>query len=119
MSKILIHIHTGPENPTKAALGLLVGLTAQKDGHEVTLFLAGDAVHLLASEHADVTGQGTGRVGDHLAELKAAEVPLILSGKSAQARGYDETLMDGYNARFGLPSVLIEESTAADTVLCY
>ena len=46
MAKILVHIHTGPSDPTKATLGLLVALTAKKKGHDVTVFLAGDAVHL-------------------------------------------------------------------------
>jgi hypothetical protein len=32
MASFLIHIHTGPENPTKAALGFLVALSAVKAG---------------------------------------------------------------------------------------
>ena len=31
----LIHIHAGPDNPTEAALGFLVAMTAQKDGHKL------------------------------------------------------------------------------------
>ncbi len=31
MPKFLIHIHTGPENPTKAALGFLVAATAANE----------------------------------------------------------------------------------------
>ncbi len=44
MATILVHIHTGPENPTKGALGCLVAATAVKDGHKVDLLLAGDGV---------------------------------------------------------------------------
>ncbi len=119
MSDFLIHIHTGPENPTKAALGLLVALTAAKEGHAVRLFLAGDAVHLLAPAHADVTGEGTGRVGDHLEGLKARNVPFVLSGMSAKARGYDDGLLAGYHAKFGMPDVLVGLAHEAGTVLCY
>jgi predicted peroxiredoxin len=119
MAKILIHIHTGPENPTKAALGLLVGLTAHKEGHEVSLFLAGDGVHLLSSDTADVTGVGTGRIGDHVAGLREAGVTMALSGMSAKARGYDDTLLSGFNASFGMPTKLLEMTVAADRVLCY
>ncbi len=46
MAKILVHLATGPENPTRAALALLVARTAAGEGHEVQLFLAGDAVAL-------------------------------------------------------------------------
>lgn len=119
MAKVLVHIHTGPENPTKAALGLLVALTAAREGHDLSMFLAGDGVHLLADAHADVTGQGTGRVGDHLDGLKAAGVTFHLSGMSAKARGYDESLLDGFDAAFAMPDVLVRQATGADTVLCY
>ena len=119
MSAFLVHIHTGPSDPTKAALGLIVALNAAKSGHDLTLFLAGDAVHLLSSEHADVTGLGTGRVGDHLAGLKELGASFFLSGMSAKARGYDESLLDGYDAQFAMPDKLVALADAADTVLCY
>jgi hypothetical protein len=38
---------------------------------------------------------------------------------SAKARGYDETLLNGYNASFAMPDALLECSLEADTVLCY
>lgn len=119
MSQFLVHIHTGPENPTKAALGLLVALTAHREGHDVKIFMAGDGVHLLSPDHADTTGIGTGRVGDHLDGLKEESVKLYLSGMSAKARGYDDGLLDGYDAHFAMPTKLVELSSAADTVLCY
>ncbi|KUF10645.1 DsrE family protein [Pseudoponticoccus marisrubri] len=119
MAQMLVHVHTGPENPTKAALGLLVALTGLREGHAVTLFLAGDAVHLLSPDHADVTGTGTGRVGDHLAGLKEAGASFLLSGMSAKARGYDDTLLAGYDARFAMPDALVAQAVSADTVLCY
>lgn len=120
MSEFLIHIHTGPEDPTKAALGLLVALNAAKAGHVTKIFLAGDAVHLLAQAHADVTGLGTGRVGDHLVALKGeTRASFYLSGMSAKARGYDESLLEGYAASFEMPDVLVALADAADSVLCY
>jgi len=42
-----------------------------------------------------------------------------VSRKSAEARGYDETLLDGYKAEFAMPDQLIEESIKSDSVLCY
>ena len=44
MAKILVHLTRGPEDPTRAALAFLVGRAATEKGHEVSLFLAGDAV---------------------------------------------------------------------------
>ncbi len=39
--KFLIHVTTGQDNPTKAALSFLVAKTALEEGHTVNLFLAG------------------------------------------------------------------------------
>ena len=47
MAKILIHVTCGPENPTKGALAFLVAKAAVDEGHEVSMFLAGDGVQLL------------------------------------------------------------------------
>ena len=44
---VLIHIFSGLESPNKVTLGLLVALTAEKNYLKVTLFLAGEGVHIL------------------------------------------------------------------------
>jgi predicted peroxiredoxin len=43
MPRLLVHIATGPENATRAALGFLVASSALAAGHDVDVFLAGDA----------------------------------------------------------------------------
>ena len=120
MSRILIHIHSSPELKNKVTLGCLVVLTATKKDHDVTLFLAADGVHLLNCKNKDeIVGQGTGDLFEHLVSLKEANTKIFVSGKSAKARGYDETLLEGYNAEFVMPDKLIEESLLSDSVLCY
>jgi predicted peroxiredoxin len=120
MASILVHIHTGPGDATKAALGLLVAATAARKGHAVSVFLAGDGVHLLAPETAaSLEGQGTGRAGDHLAALSEHGARFFVSAMSAKARGYDESLLAGHAAEFALPDGLVDLATEAGTVLCY
>lgn len=119
MPRFLVHIHTGPADPNKATLGCLVALTAAHKGHDVTLFLAGDGVHLLAPAHAGIEGQGTGRLSDHLTALAEAGARFRVSGLSAKARGYDQELLEGHPAEFAMPETLIDLAHAADTVLCY
>ncbi len=118
MSKFLVHVHTGPENPTKAALGLLIAATALKEGHEVDVFLAGDGVHLFSDQGA-VEGVGTGQVTAHLSAIANGGGRFHLSGMSAKARGYDENLLEGRPAAFAMPDVLVRLASEADTVLCY
>src|SRR3712207_4617695 len=87
MATVLIHIVTGPENPTRVALGLLVARAAAEEGHDVRVFLAGDGVQFARPETAEAAhGIGTGSVSEHLDALAAAGVPLFLSGMSSKAR---------------------------------
>ena len=117
---VLVHIYSGLEYQNKVTLGLLIALTAEKNDHKVTLFLAGDGVHILNCKKAgEIIGQGTGDLYEHLQNLKNSKVTIYVSGMSAKSRGYDEKLLDGYTAEFVMPDVLIEESIKADSVLCY
>ena len=117
---VLIHIYSGLEFKNKVTLGLLVALTAEKNDNKVTLFLAGDGVHLLNCKKAgEIIGQGTGDLYEHLENLKNSNVKIFVSGMSAKSRGFDETLLDGYKAEFAMPEILVEESIKADSVLCY
>ena len=120
MARFLIHIHTGPENPTKAALGFLVAATALKEGHQVDLFLAGDGVLLLGEAAlADLEGKGTGKLGTHFGSIVEAGGRFYLSGMSAKARGLDEAVLEGRPAEFAMPDVLIRLAADADVTLTY
>ena len=117
---VLVHICSGLESKNKITLGLLVALTAEKNDHKVTLFLAGDGVHILNCKKAgEIVGQGTGDLHEHLENLKNSKVTIYVSGLSAKSRGYDEKLLEGYNAEFATPDVLVDESIKADSILCY
>jgi uncharacterized protein len=115
MTRFLVQIATGPENPTRAALGLLFARTAADEGHDVRVFLAGDAVHLARAETAPaVQGIGTGPAADHLTALRDAGVPVALSGRSSAARG-----VDGDGAELAPPERLVEFAAWAEAVLTY
>ena len=117
---VLVHIYSGLESKNKITLGLLVALTAEKNDHKVTLFLAGDGVQILSCKKAsEIVGQGTGDLYEHLQNLKNSKITIYVSGMSAKSRGFDEKLLDGYTAEFVMPDVLVEESIKADSVLCY
>ena len=116
MATILVHIATGPENPTRAALGLLIARTASEEEHDVQVFLAGDAVQLVRPETADAAqGIGTGSVAEHLEALSGAGVPIFLSGMSSKARGIE----GGEGLELAPPQKLVELATWAETTLTY
>ena len=119
MAKLLVHLATGPENPTRAALALLVARTAASEGHEVRLFLAGDAVQLARPETADaVSGVGTGSFAEHWNALAEAGVPVFLSGMSSKARGVDASVREG-QVELAQPQKLIELAVWADSTITY
>ena len=120
MAKLLVHVTSGPEAQTKTALAFLIAKTALAEGHEVNLFLAGDAVKLFDPQHLDtVEGLGTGRLRDHYDAIAAASGRFYLSGMSSKARGYDESLVADKPAEFAMPEVLVNLIMEADKTVVY
>ena len=117
---MLVHITHGPEAPTRAALGLLVAKSADEAGHDVKVFLAGDAAYLVKDaviEHAK--GIGTGAISDTFPAVVNAGVPIFISGGSSKTRGVTDADLDGKGATFATPAKLVELTFEADRVLCY
>ena len=116
MGTLLVHITSGPEAPTRAALGLLVARAAIDEGHDVNVFLAGDAVQLIRDAVLDsLTGVGTGSLREHFDAIAAGGGRFYVSGMSSKARGFEP---DGV-AEPALPSKLVALSLDADRVLTY
>jgi predicted peroxiredoxin len=114
--RLLVHIATGPENPTRLALGLLVARTAVEEGHEVEVFLAGDGVHALRPETREqVHGVGTGSAAEHWDVLARSDARLFASGMSSTARGVGPT--DG--VELSPPQKLVALIAGADRVVSY
>ena len=120
LAKILVHVTHGPEHPTRAALGFLVGRAAAEQGHEVTLFLAGDAVQLLRAEVLEnLGGLGTGSLKESYEALVDAGARFYLSGMSSKARGIGEPELQGKNAEMAMPSKLVELALEHDRMFTY
>jgi predicted peroxiredoxin len=120
MPRLLVHVVTGPENPTRAALGFLVARTAAEAGHEVDVFVAGDGVALLRPETLDAGhGIGTGSLREHVDALVGAGVTIHASGMSSKARGLTSETLGGLTVTMAPPAKLVELTLAADRVLTY
>jgi predicted peroxiredoxin len=120
MSKILVHVTHGPENPTRAALGLLVAKAALDEGHTVSVFLAGDAVQLIRDAVLDsLVGLGTGRLREHFDALVSGGARFYVSGMSAKSRGVMDADLGGKPAEFAMPNVLVRLSLDHDRMFTY
>jgi predicted peroxiredoxin len=120
MGRLLVHIATGPENPTRAALGLLVARTALGAGHAVDVFIAGDGVGILRPATLDAgVGIGTGPLREHVDVLVAGGARFFASGQSSKARGLAADQVGDLAVEFAPPDVLVRLAFEADRVLSY
>lgn len=120
MAKLLVHVTCGPENPTKAALAFLVARAAVDEGHEVSMFVAGDGVQLLRDSVLDaLTGLGTGSLRESYDAVVAAGTRIYASGMSSKARGVGEPDLEGKPVELAMPSRLVELALEADRVITY
>jgi len=120
MGRLLVHIATGPENPTRAALGLLVARTALAAGHAVDLFIAGDGVGILRPETLDAGhGIGTGSMREHVDALVSGGATFYASGMSSKARGLSADGLGVLDVTMAPPDKLVELAFTADRILNY
>ena len=118
--KFLVHITHGPEAPTRAALGFHVAKAAVEEGHQVTVFLAGDAVNLLRPGTLDqLTGLGTGKLRELFDALVAGKARFYVSGGSSQARGLTQGDLAAAGGQFAAPRDLVRLAAESDRMFTY
>lgn len=118
--RILVHITHGPEHPTRAALGFAVAKAALDEGHQVSVFLAGDAVQLIREGvlHS-LSGLGTGNLRELYDGIVAGGGLFYLSGGSSKARGVAEEDLAGKHAEFAGPPQLVRMALEHDRIFTY
>jgi uncharacterized protein len=120
MPSLLVHITCGPENPTKAALAFFVAAAAVEAGHEVHVFLAGDAVQLLREPVRNaLTGLGTGALHEHYLKIIAGGGRLYVSGGSCAARGVTDDDLQGVPHDKGAPPTVLRLVMKCDRNIVY
>ena len=120
MGKLLVHITSSPEAPTRAALGLLVARAGIDEGHDVSIFLAGDAVQLIRDAVLDsLTGLGTGSLRESFDAVAGGGGRFYVSGMSSKARGVTEDDLKGKPAELAMPNRLVQLAFEADRNFTY
>jgi uncharacterized protein len=120
MPSLLVHITCGPENPTKATLAFFVAAAAVEAGHEVHVFLAGDAVQLLHEPVRNaLVGLGTSALNEHYLKIIAGGGRLYLLGGSCAARGVTDEDLQGVPYEKGAPPTLVRLVMECDRNIVY
>lgn len=116
--KILMKSAWGSDDPTKAAFPFSHGLALAEAGHEVQIYLLGEAVVLMRRVVADaVTPVGWPPVGEVLNKLTAKNVQIYACGACSKARGVTEADIANYGAKFGSPPIFVSLIEWADHVI--
>jgi predicted peroxiredoxin len=116
--KILMKSAWGSDDPTKAAFPFSHALALAEAGHEVQIYLLGEAVVLMRKVVADaVTPVGWPTVGEFLNKLAAKHVQIYACGACSRARAVTESDLASYGAKFGSPPIFVSLVEWADHII--
>jgi predicted peroxiredoxin len=116
--KILMKSAWGSDDPTKAAFPFLHGDALSEAGHEVQIFLLGEAVSLMRKSVANaVVPVGWPPLAEVLAKLVAKKVPIYACGACSRARSVTEADLAEYGAKFGNPKIFVSLVEWADRII--
>jgi len=106
--KILMKSAWGSDDPTKAAFPFLHGNALSDAGHDVQIFLLGEAVSLMRKSVANaVVPVGWPPLAEVLAKLVAKKILIYACGACSRARGVTEADLSEYGAKFGNPTIFL------------
>ena len=116
--KIVMKSAWGSDDPTKAAFPFLHGLALAEAGHQVQIFLLGEAVSLMRKTLANsVTPVGWPPVGETLDKVAAKRIQIYACGTCSRARGVTEADLSNYGAKYGNPTIFVSLIEWADRVI--
>ena len=116
--KILMKSAWGSDDPTKAAFPFLHGDALSEAGHEVQIFLLGEAVSLMRKSVATaVVPVGWPPLADVLSKIVARKIPIYACGACSRARGITEADLAEYGAKFGNPKIFVSLVEWADRII--
>jgi uncharacterized protein involved in oxidation of intracellular sulfur len=116
--RVMMKSAWGSDDPTKAAFPFLHGLALSEAGHEVQIFLLGEAVSLMrASVAAAVVPVGWPPLGEALPKVKARGIQIFACGACARARGVGDADLAQWVAKFGSPTIFVGLVEWADRII--
>lgn len=116
--KVMMKSAWGSDDPTKAAFPFLHGLALSEAGHDVQIFLLGEAVSLMRpSVAAAVVPVGWPPLAEALVKVRQRGIQIYACGACSRARGVTEADLATQGAKFGSPPIFVELVEWADRVI--
>jgi len=108
----------GSDDPTKAAFPFLHGTALAEAGHEVQIFLLGEAVNLMRDAVLNsVTPVGWPAMKDIMPKVLENKIQIYACGACCRARGVLETDLKSKNAKFGNPQIFVQLTEWSDRII--
>jgi predicted peroxiredoxin len=116
--KILMKSAWGSDDPTKAAFPFYHGDALSDAGHDVQIFLLGEAVSLMRKSVANsVVPVGWPPLVEPLTKLAVKKIPIFACGRCSRARGVTEADLADFGAKFGNPKIFVSLVEWADRII--
>lgn len=108
----------GTDDETRATFVFNHGMALAEAGHEVQIFLLGDATVLMRKSVVDsVVPIGWGPLKDTFAKVVAAKIPVYACGACSRARGVTEADLAQWGFKFGNPTIFVGMVEWADRII--
>jgi predicted peroxiredoxin len=116
--KIMIKSAWGSDDPTRASFPFAHGLALADAGHEVQIFLTGEATYLMRkATYSQIFPVGWPPLSEMQAKVVAKHIPIFACGVCSRARGVSETDLKDWDAKFGNPAVFVQMVEWADKII--
>ncbi|MFL6546093.1 MAG: hypothetical protein DMF12_02970 [Verrucomicrobia bacterium] len=116
--KILLKSAWGSDDPTKAAFPFLHGDALSGAGHEVQIFLLGEAVSLMRKSVANsIVPVGWPPLSEVLSKIVTKKIQIYACGACSRARSVTDADLTEYSAKFGNPKIFVSLVEWADKII--
>ena len=116
--KIMMKSAWGADDPTRASFPFVHGLALANAGHEVQIFLLGEATNVMRKATADaLTPVGWPPLSETLQNVVAKHIPIFACGACSRARGVTEADLNQWGAKFGNPTIFVSMVEWADRII--
>ena len=116
--KVMMKSAWGSDDPTKAAFAFLHGHALAEAGHDVQIFLLGEAVSLMRRVEATaVVPVGWPPLVETMDKAVAKGIQIYACGACSRARGITEADLAAWKAKYGNPIIFVALVEWADRII--
>jgi len=116
--KILMRSSWGTDDATRASFVFAHGLALSDAGHDVQIFLTGDATYLMRKATTDaIIPIGWPALSEMRDKVIAKHIPVFSCGACSRARGVTEADLSSWGAKFGNPTIFVSLIEWADRIV--